>query len=78
MENEDIQTLLLRAISDNEKGMGAYFAKIEEDALEFLSDIAGGDARIALNALELAVLTTKRSEDGIIHITNTVDRKSVV
>lgn len=77
LENEDIQTLLLRAISDNEKGMGAYFAKIEEDALEFLSDIAGGDARIALNALELAVLTTKRSEDGIIHITNTVAQECI-
>ncbi len=69
LSKEDIKTLLLRALTDEEKGMGSYDAKIDEDALEFLSDIAGGDARNALNAIELGVLTTERSEDGIIHIT---------
>lgn len=69
LSKEDIKTLLLRALTDREKGMGSYEAKIDEDALDFLSDIAGGDARNALNAIELGVLTTKRSEDGIIHIT---------
>ncbi len=69
LSKEDIKTLLLRALTDKEKGMGSYDAKIDEDALEFLSDIAGGDARNALNAIELGVLTTERSEDGIIHIT---------
>ena len=44
--------------------MGAYQAQIEPDALEFLADIAGGDARAALNAVELGVMTTQRSEDG--------------
>ena len=42
---------------------------IEDDALEFLADVSGGDARNALNAIELGVLTTDRSEDGQIHIT---------
>ncbi len=69
LSKEDIKTLLLRALTDKKKGMGSYDAKIDEDALDFLSDIAGGDARNALNAIELGVLTTKRSQDGIIHIT---------
>ena len=69
LSKDDIRTLLLRAISDKEKGMGAYNAAIDEDALEFLADVSNGDARAALTALELGVLTTDRSEDGIIHIT---------
>ncbi len=69
LDKEDIKTLLRRAVSDVEKGMGSYNAVIEEDALEFLADISGGDARNALNAAELGILTTERSEDGRIHIT---------
>ena len=53
---------MLRAVNDTEKGMGSYHAQIDEDALEFLADLAGGDARNALNAIELGVLTTPRSE----------------
>ena len=67
--NEEIKTLILRAVNDREKGMGSYEAVIEEDALDFLADMAGGDARCALNAVELAVLTTPRAEDGKIHLT---------
>ena len=52
-----------------EKGLGSFHAVIEDDALEFLADVSGGDARNALNAIELGVLTTDRSEDGQIHIT---------
>ena len=55
LEKEDIRTLIERAVYDVERGMGAYHAVIEEDAEEFLADIAGGDARAALNAVELAV-----------------------
>lgn len=69
LEKEDIKKLLHRALKDMEKGMGAYDAVADEDALEFLADIAGGDARNALNALELGILTTERSADGKIHIT---------
>ena len=58
LEREDISRLLIRAATDVEKGMGSYDVDLEEDAREFLADIAGGDARAALNALELAVLTT--------------------
>lgn len=69
LDKEDIKILLLRAISDEERGLGVYKAKIHEEALEFLSDVANGDARSALNAIEIGVLTTERSEDGYIHIT---------
>ena len=68
---ENIKTLLQRAVSD-ENGLAAYKAKIDPDALDFLAEISGGDARMALNAIELGVLTTQRSEDGIIHITQEV------
>ncbi len=66
---KDIEKLLLWAVKDVERGMGAYFAEIDGDALAFLADTANGDARTALNALELAVLTTDKGNDGKIHIT---------
>ena len=69
LEKDDIKALLRRAVSDSDRGMGSFHAQIEEDALEFLADLSGGDARSALNALELGVLTTERGTDGIIHIT---------
>ena len=69
LSQEEVETLILRAVQDEKKGMGSYHAVIEENALHFLADLAGGDARSALNAVELGVLTTPRSEDGMIHIT---------
>ena len=69
LDKEDIKTLLHRALEDMEKGMGAYRAVTDEDALEFLADVSNGDARSALNAIELGILTTERSADGLIHIT---------
>lgn len=69
LTTENIRTLILRAVNDCEKGMGNYRAVIDEDAVEFLADMAGGDARNALNAVELGVLTTPRGEDGYIHLT---------
>ena len=69
LDKEDIKTLLHRALEDMEKGMGAYRAVADEDALEFLADVSNGDARSALNAIELGILTTERSADGLIHIT---------
>ena len=68
LEKKDIRKLILRAVTDYEKGMGSYGAVITEEALDFLSDIAGGDARAALNAIELGILTTERGKDGKIHI----------
>jgi len=68
LEKEDIMELLHRAVTDVEKGMGSYRAVLDEDAADFLADVANGDARAALNAVELGVLTTPRAEDGKIHI----------
>lgn len=62
LAKEDIKTLITRAVYDTVKGMGSYQAVIEEDALEFLADISGGDARSALNAVELGILTTERGQ----------------
>lgn len=69
LTNEDIKSLIMRALNDVEKGLGTYNAVIDDDALEFLADISSGDARNALTAIELGVLTTEKSEDGKIHIT---------
>ena len=69
---EDIKDLITRALTDEEKGLGIYKADIDEDALEALADICGGDARHALNAIELAVLTTDAGDDGKVHITMSV------
>lgn len=69
IEKEDIKTLIKRALTDSERGMGAYEAVITDEALDALADIAGGDARHALNAIELAVMTTERNAEGKIEIT---------
>lgn len=74
---EEIKTLILRAVNDKEKGMGSYEAVIEDEALDFLADMAGGDARCALNAVELAILTTPRAEDGKIHLTISVAEECI-
>ena len=69
LEKEDILSLIHTAVYDKERGMGAYDAVIDDDAAEFLADISNGDARNALNAVELGIMSTNRSEDGKIHIT---------
>lgn len=69
LEKEDIKELIRRAVYDKEKGMGAYDAVIDPEAEDFLADVANGDARAALNAVELGVMTTERDpHDGKIHI----------
>ena len=77
LEKEDIKKLLQRAVYDRDKGMGAYDAVLAEDAMEFLAEMAGGDARHALNAIELGIMTTNRSEDGKIHITLEVAQECI-
>ncbi|MBQ2901123.1 MAG: replication-associated recombination protein A [Agathobacter sp.] len=69
LDKEDIKVLLLRAVNDREKGMGSFGAVIDDEALEFLADVCNGDARAALTAIELGILTTDRGADGKIHIT---------
>ncbi len=78
LEKDDVKVLIRRAIEDPERGMGNYRARIDEDAADFLADISGGDARAALNAVELGVLTTDRDPaDGLIHITLDVAQECI-
>ena len=72
LEQEDILALLNLAVTDKERGMGAYGAVLEKDAGLLLADLAGGDARMALNAVELGILTTERDADGVIRLTKDV------
>ncbi|MBP3782126.1 MAG: replication-associated recombination protein A [Butyrivibrio sp.] len=74
---DDIKKLLNRAVTDTERGMGSYKAVLDEDAADFLADIADGDARHALNAIELGIMTTERSGDGLIHITREVAEECI-
>ena len=77
LSTENIKELIHRAVNDKENGMGIYHAAIDEQAVEFLAEIANGDARTALNAVELGVLTTDPSEDGVIHITLDVAQQCI-
>lgn len=65
---EEIAGLIRKAVTDEERGMGAYGAAITEEAVSFIARMAGGDARAALNAVELGVITTEPNADGKILI----------
>lgn len=74
---QDVKSLIHRAVYDTERGMGSYHAEITKEAEDFLADLSGGDARHALNAVELGILTTERGEDGLIHITLDVAKECI-
>ncbi|MBQ6104599.1 MAG: replication-associated recombination protein A [Lachnospiraceae bacterium] len=77
LTKDDIIALLKRAMTDTEKGMGLYNAEITDEALDFIADVANGDARKALNALELGVLTTTPDADGVTRITIEVAQECI-
>lgn len=77
LPREAVRELIRKAVYDNDRGMGAYNAEIDEEALDFLADLSGGDARHALNAVELGIMSTARSEDGKIHITLEVAQECI-
>ena len=74
---ENSKTLILRAVNDKTDGMGIYNGVIDDDAVMFLAEISNGDARTALNAVELGILTTDPAQDGKIHITLEVAQQCV-
>ena len=74
---DDIKDLLKRAVTDKEKGFGDCHVVIDDDAVEFMAEIAGGDARAALKALEIGILTTDKCEDGTIHITLEISKECI-
>lgn len=77
LESSDIEKLILRAITDVDKGYGYFNINADDDAVNFLADVANGDARAALNAIELAVLTTDKDEKGIINISLEVAQECI-
>ena len=77
LTKEDIKKLITRAVTDSEKGLGSLSININDDALDFLSDMSNGDARAALNAIELGVLTTEKDEKGVINITLSVAEECI-
>ena len=78
LEKDDVKELVLRAVRDEKKGLGSYHAVIDDEAADFFADVSGGDARAALNAVELGVLTTERDPaDGLIHITLDVAQECI-
>lgn len=77
LTKEDIETLIRRALADPVKGVAADNVVMDEDAIHFLADVADGDARAALNAVELADLTTDRSDDGSVHVTLAVAQQCI-
>ncbi len=77
LSREAVKELLKKAVYDMDRGLGSYQGIIDEDALDFLADISGGDARQALNAVEIGIMTTERSEDGKIHLTLDVAQECI-
>lgn len=77
LKNTDIIKIIKQAVSDGDRGLGRYNIRFHEEALEHIVDIANGDARSALNAVELAVLTTPPGEDGVREINLEVAEESI-
>jgi putative ATPase len=77
LRDEDVRNLLDRALKDDERGYGKLKIRSDEDALQHLILVAGGDARNALNALELAVVSTSPDDEGVVHITLEVAQESI-
>ncbi|WEG14087.1 AAA family ATPase [Pullulanibacillus sp. KACC 23026] len=77
LTNDALRQILNQALTNKTRGLGAYSIKVDEDALDHIINIANGDARTALQALELAVLTTPPSPDGHIHVTLAIAEESI-
>lgn len=77
LKKEDIKELIIKAANDKERGMGGYNAVIDADAIDFLAETSEGDARAALNAIEIGITTTEKDADGKIHITLDVAQECI-
>ena len=82
LNSSDIETIIRAALDDRERGLGEYTKVTDDDAIKYLAEVSNGDARIALNAIELAVETSELESDGSIHITvktieDCVQRKAI-
>lgn len=72
LTREDILVIMRRAIADEERGLGELNLEVDDDTLGMIADLAGGDARVALNGLELAAITTPPNADGVIALTREI------
>lgn len=72
LKKEDVIKVIKNALVDKEKGLGLYDLKISDETIDYLADIASGDVRVALNALEIATLTTDMNSNGEIEITKEI------
>jgi len=77
LTKEDVEQIIKAALADNERGLGMLNVEVDEDALEHIANVANGDARTALNAIELAVLTTSPDAQGVITITLDIAEESI-
>jgi putative ATPase len=77
LTEDDLLALLRRALADKERGYGNWKVRVDDEALQHIARIAGGDARRALNALELAVTTTPADKQGWVHVTLQVAEDSI-
>jgi putative ATPase len=74
---EELMTILRRALADSEQGLGRHTVRIDDSIIKLLATLADGDARAALNALELAVMTTPPAKDGTRHITREAAQEAI-
>lgn len=77
LSDEDVKSLILASLEDEERGLGGYSVELHDDALAHLVNVANGDARTALNAIDLAVITTPPGEGGVRVITREVAEESI-
>lgn len=77
LHTEDVRSMLVNALNDKERGLGNKNIALDEEALNHFAEYAGGDVRNALNALEVAVLSSKPAADEVIHITPDIARESI-
>ena len=77
LTEEDVKKCIKAAVADKERGMGNYNAEVDEGAYDHIARIANGDVRTALNAIELAILTTEADGNGVIHVTEDIAAESI-
>ena len=77
LNEEDVKKCIKAAVADKERGMGSYNTEIDEGAYDHIARIANGDVRTALNAIELAILTTEADGNGVIHVTEDIAAESI-
>jgi len=77
LTKDHVETMIHRSLEDEKRGLGKKDVEVTDDAVHHLADFAGGDIRNAINALEVAVLSSDPDEDGTIHITHEIAKECI-